>query len=72
MFLLVPLGISIEFLQKSLKNYDFLLKKKFKQNFSKNFPLNSMSSPPPPRIFKIFIAPLARGTLVNPGSDHKV
>jgi hypothetical protein len=53
-----PFEISIEFRQKSLKNYDFCWKKNFKQNFgdfAKNCPLNPMSLPP-----------LARGTLRNP------
>jgi hypothetical protein len=43
--------ISIEFRQKSLKNYDFCWKNNFKQNFgifAKNCPLNPMSLPPPP------------------------
>jgi hypothetical protein len=44
-----PFEISIEFRQKSLKNYYFCRKKIFKQNFgdfAKNCPLNPMSLTP--------------------------
>jgi hypothetical protein len=44
-----PFDISIEFRQKSLKNF-FFFEKKLKQNFgdlTKNCPLNPMSLPPP-------------------------
>jgi hypothetical protein len=63
--------ISIEFRQKSFKNYDFCWKKNFKQNFgifAKNCTLNSMSlSPPPSKIWKCSkLVPLAWGTLQNP------
>jgi hypothetical protein len=45
-----PFEISIEFRQKSLKNYDFGWKKIFKQyfgDFAKNCLLNPMSLPTP-------------------------
>jgi hypothetical protein len=52
----------------------FVEKKIFKQDygdFAKNCPLNPMSLPSPPEFLKFSgLAPLARGTLVNPGLTY--
>jgi hypothetical protein len=69
-----PFEISIEFRQKSLKNYDFV-EKNFKQNFgdfAKKLHIKSDEFTHPPfRNLRIFqVSPLlARGTLRTPVYD---
>jgi hypothetical protein len=77
-----PFEISIKFRQKSLKNYEIMLKKNFKQtfgDFAKNCPKNPMSlplpspsPPPPPTEFLKFseLASLAQGTLLIPDNNY--